>query len=579
MWCTNDWYITEKIAVAGLCRRMLLNWRPDMTTSSHALLSVFRGHGIDRVFLVPGESYLGVLDALYDFPDIDTVTCRHESGAGFMAVADARLSGRPGVALVSRGPGASNASIAVHTAQQDALPLILIVGQVPRADLRREAFQEIDYQRMYGGIAKWVFEATEPGQLAEAAFKAIRIATSGTPGPVVLAIPEDIQQQQVPQPEWSARGTACEPSGAIPDDATLRTLRQRLERAERPLIVAGGVFEKPGGREALAALAEAWQIPVALSFRRHDLFSNLHPLYVGDLGLANPKVQIDAFRESDLIVALGTRFGDITSQGYSFPDLPRPAQTFVHAYPDNHMVGLHFAPDFPLVCDPVELARALTPAVKPAIPNARPAWARRLKGIHDAHSAWPQRAAGDGIDFAQVVRALREQARADAIVCLDAGTFAAPVYRHFGFVPPQRLMSPLSGTMGYGTPAAIASQLRFPGRQVICMAGDGGFMMTGNEMIAAVERRLPILFILANNASYASIRIQQELHYPGRVLGTNLFNPDFEQIARAFGMQAQRVDRLDELAAALRSGLAGDGPHFIEIKTSLAVTLPERRSD
>ncbi len=545
-----------------------------MTTSSHALLAVLQAHGIDRVFLVPGESYLGILDALYDFPGIDAVTCRHESGAGFMAVADGRLTGRPGVALVSRGPGATNASIAVHTAQQDAIPLILIVGQVPRADLRREAFQEIDYQRMYGAIAKWVFEATDPGQLAEAAFKAIRIATSGTPGPVVLVVPEDLQQQQVAQPRWIARAHAS----TKPGDATLRELLRLMEAAERPLIVAGGGFEVPGGREALCALAETWHIPVALSFRRHDLFSNLHPLYAGELGLANPKNQIDAFRESDLILALGTRFGDITSQEYSFPDLPRPSQTFVHACADDHMVGLHFAPDFGLVCNPVELARALTPAAGPPIPQARPAWARRLQDIREAFTAWPQRKAEDGIDFAQVVRAVRQQASEDAIVCVDAGTFAAPVYRHFGFVPPQRLMSPLSGTMGYGTPAAIASQLRFPGRQVICMVGDGGFMMTGNEMIAAVERKLPILFILANNASYASIRIQQELHYPGRTVGTSLFNPDFEKIARAFGMQAQRITRPEEVAGAVAMGLAGGGPRFIEVKASLSVTLPERRS-
>lgn len=546
-----------------------------MKSSSHALLSVFHDHGIDRVFLVPGESYLGILDALCDFPGIDAVTCRHESGAGFMAVTDARLSRRPGVALVSRGPGATNAAIAVHTAQQDAIPMILIVGQVPRADLRREAFQEIDYQRMYGTIAKWVFEATDPGQLAEAAFKAIRMATSGTPGPVVLVIPEDLQQQAVAQPRWIAQ----EHARSKPDAATLDRLLRRIAAAERPLIVAGGAFEASGGREALAALAEAWNIPVALSFRRHDLFSNLHPLYVGELGLANPKVQIEAFRQSDLVLALGTRFGDITSQGYSFPDLPRPAQTFVHAYADDHMVGLHFAPDFGLVCDPVELARALTPQAKPDISQARAVWTRRLKEIWNAHAAWPQRAAADGIDFARVVKTVRAQASVDAIVCLDAGTFAAPVYRHFGFVPPQRLMSPLSGTMGYGTPAAIAAQLRFPGRQVICMVGDGGFMMTGNEMIAAVERKLPILFILSNNGSYASIRIQQELHYPGRVVGTNLFNPDFVQIARAFGMKAQRVVREEDVAAAVAAGLAAGEPYFIEVRSSLAVTLPPARSD
>ena len=542
-----------------------------MKSSSHALLSVLAQHGIDRVFLVPGESYLGILDALYDFPGIDTVTCRHESGAGFMAVADARLSGRPGVALVSRGPGATNAAIAVHTAQQDAIPMILIVGQIPKADLRREAFQEIDYRRMYGTIAKWVFEATEPDQLAEAAFKAVRIATSGTPGPVVLVIPEDLQQQQVEQPRWRTHGQ----SRVQPDAATLAQLRRGIEAAERPLIVAGGAFEAPGGREALIALAEAWQIPVALSFRRHDLFSNLHPLYVGELGLANPKFQIETFRQSDLILALGTRFGDITSQGYSFPDLPSPAQTFAHAYADAHIVGLHFAPDFGLVCDPIELALALTPEKKPAIAQARGAWIRRLKDIHEVHAAWPQREAADGIDFARVVKTVREQASADAIVCVDAGTFAAPVYRHFGFVPPQRLMSPLSGTMGYGTPAAVAAQLRYPRRQVICMVGDGGFMMTGNEMIAAVERKLPILFILCNNGSYASIRIQQELHYPGRVIGTTLNNPDFEQIARAFGMRAQRVTREDEVAAAVAAGLAAGAPAFIEVKASLAVTLPE----
>ena len=341
------------------------------------MLSVFQDQGIDRVFLVPGESYLGILDALCDFPGIDAVTCRHESGAGFMAVADARLGGRPGIALVSRGPGATNAAIAVHTAQQDAIPMILIVGQVPRADLRREAFQEIDYRRMYGTIAKWVFEATDPGQLAEAAFKAIRVATSGTPGPVVLVIPEDLQQQQVARPHWIAR----EHAHTEPEASTLNELLRRIEAAERPLIVAGGAFEAPGGRAALAALAEAWQVPVALSFRRLDLFSNLHPLYVGELGLANPKPQIDAFRQSDLILALGTRFGDITSQGYSFPDLPCPAQTFVHAYADDHMVGLHFAPDFGLVCDPIALARALTPAAKPNIAPPRSVWTARLKEI------------------------------------------------------------------------------------------------------------------------------------------------------------------------------------------------------
>jgi acetolactate synthase-1/2/3 large subunit len=543
-----------------------------MPTSSHALLSVFAANGIDRIFQVPGESYIGLLDALADFPAIDVVTCRHESGAGFMACADGRLTRRPGVLMVSRGPGASNASIALHTAQQDAIPLILIIGQIPKKDLRREAFQEIDYQKTFGPIAKWVAEATAPEQLAELAFKAVRVATTGTPGPVVLVIPEDVQQQPAEQPQWRARPHAPTTATAT----TLDELRALLAQAERPLVVAGGAFDRPGGREALRAFAEGWHLPLAVSFRRHDVFPNKHPLFVGDLGLSNPAPQMAAFHESDLILALGTRLDDITSQGYTFPQLPQPQQKLVHCYPDDHIVGLHFAPYLGLVCDPVALAADLTPAAAPPVSEARRAWAGRLRGLHEQIARWPVREPGDGVDFARVVRALAEQAPANAMICLDAGTFAAPVYRHFGFTPPQRLMAPLSGAMGYGTPAAIASQLRCPRAKVVCLVGDGGFMMTGNEMIAAVQRRLPILFIVANNGSYASIRIHQELNYPGRHLGTDLFNPDFSAIGRAFGMPVETITEAGQIDAAIARGLAATGPHFIEVKSSLAVSLPRR---
>lgn len=544
----------------------------NLNTSSHALLSVFAANGIDRIFQVPGESFIGILDALGDFPSIDVVTCRHEAGAGFMACADGRLTRRPGVLMVSRGPGASNASIAVHTAQQDAIPLILIVGQILKKDLRREAFQEIDYQKMFGSIAKWVVEATDPSQLGELAFKAIRMATTGTPGPVVLVVPEDVQQQQSPQHRWVARPNA--PTTAVA--ATLDALRALLARAERPLLIAGGAFDKPQGRETLLAFAEAWQIPVAVAFRRHDLFPNRHPLYVGDLGLSNPENQMSAFHSSDLILALGTRLDDITSQGYSFPKLPQPQQTLVHCYPDAHIVGLHFAADFGLTCDPLALASDLTPREPPQIAENRRGWSRQLRGIFETIAAWPTRQADDGVTFAHVVRALAHQAPKDAIICLDAGTFAAPVYRHFPFTYPQRLMAPLSGAMGYGTPAAVAAQLRHPQAKVICMVGDGGFMMTGNEMIAAVERKLPILFILSNNNCYASIRIHQELHYPGRHVGTSLFNPDFIRIAEGFGMPCEAVTETVQIEAAIARGLAATGPYFIEVQTSLKAALPLR---
>ena len=416
---------------------------PDHLSAAHAMLSVLAQNGTDRVFLVPGESYLGLLDALSDFPQIDVVTCRHEAGAGFMACAEGRLTRRPGVFMVSRGPGATNGSIAVHTAQQDAIPLILIVCQVPKSDLRRQAFQEIDYQKMFGSIAKWVAEATEPAQLAELAYKAHRVATSGTPGPVVLVVPEDIQQQSTTPPQWTAPPMAA--TTAAPD--AIRDVRQRLEKAQRPLLVAGGAFDVAQGRETLLSLVQSWHLPVALSFRRHDVFPNSHPLYVGDLGLANPASQLALFHSSDLILALGTRFGDITSQGYTFPKLPRPAQTFIHCYPDPGVVGQHFAPDLGLVCDPVALARDLIPAKAPTIPLPRREWAASLRACHEEIADWPAPRAGEQIDFTEVVRALAPRLPRDAIVCLDAGSFAAPVYRHVPFVYPQRLMAPLAGAV------------------------------------------------------------------------------------------------------------------------------------
>lgn len=536
-------------------------------TAAHALLRVLAANGVDRVFLVPGESYLGVLDALSDFPQIDVLTCRHEAGAGFMAVADGRLARRPGVVMVSRGPGATNAAIAVHTAQQDAVPLILIVGQIPKRDLRRNAFQEIDYQQMFGSIAKWVFEVTDPAQVAEATFRAVRVASSGTPGPVVLVLPEDVQQQKVAMPAWRAQAHAP----TRPDAETLATLRARLTAAQRPLIIAGGQFDVPGGRPTLLKFAEHWQCPVVVSFRRQDLFPNDHPLYAGDLGLANPAAQIDAFRQADLILALGTRLGDITSQGYTFPDLPNPAQSLVHCYPDPAVVGRDHAAEFGLVCSPMELAQALMTGRASA---RRPAWCGELRAMQEQISAWPQRVTSDGIDFSDVVRALHRHAPQDLLLSVDAGTFAVPVYRNFPWMAPQLLLAPLSGAMGYGVPAAIAAQLRFPLRRVVCLVGDGGFMMTGNEMIAAVERQLPILFVLSNNASYGSIRIHQAREYPGRHRGTSLFNPDFTAMAAAFGMRSQRLDDPACIDAVIAELLLSRKPAFLEVTTSLAAVLP-----
>ena len=539
-------------------------------TSSHALFKVFSDYGMDRLFLVPGESYLGLLDALVDFPQIDVVTCRHEGGAGYMAVADGRLTRRPGLALVSRGPGASNAAIAVHTAQQDAVPMILVIGQIAARDLRREAFQEIDYQKMFGSVVKWVFECTGPEQIAQAAFKAIRMATSGVPGPVVLVLPEDIQQQAVSEPSFKQTPHVF----GLPPADTLANILQQLNAAQRPVVIAGGVFDCPGGREALAAFVHHWQLPTMVSFRRHDIFDNDDAFFVGDLGLSNPAAQMATLQTSDFILALGTRLGDITTQNYQFPAYAQTSQTFLHCYPDSRVVSWDTVADYPLVCDPIALVKAFTQAPAPTISAARVNWLKALREHSESWAAWPARQAKAGVNFTEVVRALKAYAPPDTTICLDAGTFAAPVYRHFTFTTGQRLMAPLAGAMGYGTPAAVACALREPTRTTICIVGDGGFLMTGNEMILAVERKLPIIFIVSNNASYGSIRLHQERGYPGRVSGTSLFNPDFYELARSFGMASARITHKEEIATVIQAAFQSNAPILLEVNTSLDAILP-----
>lgn len=541
------------------------------STSAHALLQVFSDNGVDRVFLVPGESYLGVLDALSDFENIDVVTCRHEGGAAFMASVDGKLTGRPGVAMVSRGPGATNAAIGLHAAQQDATPMILVVGQIPKRDLRKKGFQEIDYQQMYGSIAKWVCEVLEPEQLATAAFKAIRVATSGVPGPVVLVVPEDIQQQQVVQPTWKV----SQPISTQPSQLEVTRIRALIDSAQRPLIIAGSALSRSGGRRSLRNFAEKFHVPVAVSFREHDLFPNTHELYAGNLDLANPAHQIKAFDSSDLIIALGTRLGDITTQGYTFPQYPKPSQALVHCIADDEIVGQHFAADVGIVADPIALCDALVEdgSAVQGISN-RKGWSKSLRTIQESYSQWPDISASDGVPFVEVVRTLKELAPTSTAICLDAGTFAAPVYRHFAFEGDQRLIASFSGAMGYGTPSAIATQLRSPDRRVVCMVGDGGFMMTGNEIMAAVDRSLPILFIISNNNCYGSIRIHQDRTYPGRYVGTDLSSPDFVAMARAFGVESEFVESIDQVRAAISRGLSATKPYLIEVKTSLSAVLP-----
>ena len=540
-----------------------------MRTVARFVIDTLAAHGIDRVFCVPGESFLGLLDALHDRGDIDTVVCRHEGGAGFMALADARLTNRPGVALVSRGPGASNAAIAVHTAQQDGVPFLLLVGQVAAADLRRDSFQEIDYRRMFGGQAKWVAEVTDPARIPEIMLRALQVATTGLPGPVVIALPEDVALEPVDASPLAAQAAVR----AAPAEEDVATLRQWLATAERPLVIAGGQFERPGAREALLAFAETWQVPVAVSFRRQDLFPNRHPLYAGDLGLANPAAQMAAFAQADPLVVLGARLSDITTQGYTFPRMVRPQMRLVHAHADPGVIGTHFAADLALACDPQRLLRALGTPAQP-VPAGRDQWVARLASERAAIAAPKHLTASDGVAFERIVEAVGAALPADAIVTVDAGNFGAPVYRLVPFAPPQRLLAPIAGAMGFGVPAAVAAALRAPERPVVCFVGDGGLLMTGNELAVAKERGLPIKVIVAENGVYGSIRVHQERQFPGRTTGTGFVNPDLGLIAQAYGFPLTRIDSAADLPQ-LPPALHASGPGFVLVRSSLAAIMPE----
>ena len=538
-----------------------------MATVGELIVETLAAHHIDRVFCVPGESYLGLLDALHERSDVDTVVCRHESGAGFMALADSRLSGRPGVACVSRGPGASNASIAVHTAQQDGIPFILLIGQVAARDVRRDSFQEIDYGRMFGGIAKWTAEITDPERAAETMLRALQTATSGVPGSVVIAVPEDILTAECTTKVVKPQA----PITSAPDATSLVELRRLLASAERPLVIAGSGLDKPGGREKLLAFLDAWDLPAVVSFRRQDLLPNSHRLYVGDMGLSNPASQMSVLERADLLVVLGARLSDITTQGYAFPNLVRPSQRLVHIHSDSTVIGSHFASDLSIACSAISLIDTIG-RPEGALPD-RSRWIARLAEERGKIATVRSFDVNDGIPFELVVDLVGRRLSRDAIVTLDAGTFAAPAYRIINFTPPQRLLAPISGAMGFGIPAAVAAALREPGRDVICFVGDGGFLMTGSELAVAMERNLPLKVIVSENGIYGSIRIHQERNYPGRHTGTGFVNPDFELIGRAFGCSVTRISRASQLPQ-LTEALRTSGPQFIIVNTSVQAILP-----
>lgn len=534
-----------------------------MARAADRLVDTIRGHGYDRIFCVPGESYLPLLDALHGQDAVDLVVCRHEGGAGFMAVADAKLTGRPGLLAVSRGPGASNAAIAVHAAEQDAVPLIVLIGQVARAERGRGAFQEVDYAQMFGGLCKEVWEVTDSARLSETFARAVQVAQSGTPGPVAIALPEDMLADDVadgPVPPLPvARAAAAEVDVA-------RALAM-LARSERPLLIAGGRVADTAGRAALAAAAEAHGLPVAPTFKYQHIFDNRHPLYAGHLGFKIPYPQIAAMQRADLILAVGTRLGDTPTQGYRLPSAPVPAQPLIHIYPDRATVGRMFRTDLGLACDPASFLEALADRAG-EVPPARRDWAATLNGVARKIADQPPRDWPDGLDFGAVVVELARQAPHDAITLMDAGNFSSWVHCHWPWDGSQVSLGAVGGAMGLAVPGAVAAGLRHPHRKIIAFVGDGGAMMTGNELATGAARGAKPVLVISNNGSYGTIRLHQEKGFPERVSGTDLVNPDFAAWGRSFGALGLTVGVGDDVAVAVTQALSHDGPVVLDVHAS-----------
>ena len=523
--------------------------------------------GVDNIFCVPGESYLGLTDALTDVPSIRLVVCRHEGGAGSMAIADGLLRRRAGVCLVSRGPGLAHAMVALHTAYHDAAPLIILIGHVERKDIGRMALQEQNYARLLCDITKSVIEVFEAGQASDAISRAFHVAQSGTPGPVAVILPEDLLGETtdaalvMPRPAVAA--------GPLAQD--LARLADMLARAERPLVYIGGAI---GGAAALAdveRLAETWGLPICPTNKRPHLFDSGHPNFAGHVGIRIPATLLDALKKTDLLIALGERLTDLLSQSYTFPAAPDPQMPLVHVWPDANEVGRVWRPTLGLPCDPHAVVSALLRLPVPALSAGRRSWVTGLHAIQKALRAPVWDKVDDGVNFAAVVCAIGKHLAPDAAVAVDAGSFSTFLYRYIGFRRGQQVLTSVVGAMGAGVPMAVAAALRDPNRQVVAFVGDGGALMTGNELATARLHGLKPIIIIADNGFYGTIGLHQDMRYPGRPFeaATQLANPDFALWAQSFGAKGITIDSEDGIEAALAQAFAPtDRPVVVHVKTS-----------
>ncbi|MDR3495432.1 MAG: thiamine pyrophosphate-binding protein [Ancalomicrobiaceae bacterium] len=537
-------------------------------TGGRLIVDCLEANAVKRVFCVPGESYLAVLDALSDSP-IDVVLARHESGAAIMAEATGKLTGTPGIAFVTRGPGATNAAAGLHIARQDSTPMILFVGQIERGFRHREAFQELDYGQVFGSIAKWVAEIDSADRVPEMVSRAFYQATSGRPGPVVLVLPEDMLTE-------TAETVAAAASDQIETHPGLNLmwdLQKRLWAAKQPLALIGGSRWTEKACRQFARFAERFDLPVACSFRRQMLFDHLDPHYAGDVGLGlNPALR-RRIEEADLVLLVGGRLSEVPSQGYTLLEIPVPRQMLVHVHPSADELGKVYRPALAIHASPAAFAAAAE-SLQP--PHAEVTWAEWTRSAHADYHAWsdtPPKTPGE-VQMASLVQAMKDQLADDAILTNGAGNYATWIHRFWRFRRYGTQAAPTSGSMGYGVPAAVAAKLEFPERQVIAFAGDGCFQMTGQEFGTAVQFGANIVVVVVDNGIYGTIRMHQEREYPGRVSGTDLVNPDFAALARAYGALGLTVTKDGEVAPALAEALAAGRPALIHVRISPEAITP-----
>jgi acetolactate synthase-1/2/3 large subunit len=540
-----------------------------MKTGGQLIVEALEANGVDRIYCVPGESYLAVLDALHDSP-IRTIVCRQEGGAAMMADCHGKLTGQPGICFVTRGPGATNASAGVHIAMQDSTPMILFIGQIARRIRDREAFQEVDYRRFFGGVAKWVTEIDDAARIPELVTRAFSVATSGRPGPVVVALPEDVLTDEAEAPA----ALPYSPVETSPSPTQMTQLATLLANANRPIAILGGSRWSADAKSQVEKAAEAWALPVGCSFRRQMLFDHLHPNYAGDVGIgANPKLAA-AIKEADLVLLIGGRLGEMPSSDYTLLKSPYPDQTLVHVHPDASELGRVYRPAIAINASPESFAPAFA-ALKPSAP---PAWEDRTVALHAAYLDWstpPDKGPGE-VQMGPIMTWLETALPEDAIITNGAGNYTTWIHRFHRFRRFGTQAAPTSGSMGYGTPGAVAAKALFPDRLVVAFAGDGCFLMNGQEFATAVQYDLPIVVIVVNNGIYGTIRMHQEREYPGRVVATDLQNPDFAALARAYGGHGETVERTADFAPAFERARASGKPAIIEVRLDPEAITPTR---